>query len=90
LADEALESFAVTIPLLQFHDVHSRCPSSDKVQREPAEEQGNLDDDIDEEDGAAWSEPTDNAKLKSLAEIIALQQTNGKPILKYHPYIVTR
>jgi len=67
LADEVLESFGVTSPLVQFHTVNSRCPNFSK--------------DAHTADGfdttSALSQPL-------------LQTTNGKPVLKNHPCIITR
>jgi hypothetical protein len=87
LADLALESFGVTVPLLQFHGVHSRChnsDNSDKGSDEPADEKSYSDDDEDQE---AEIEPDDNPLLPVL---LSLEKTNGKPVLKSHPYIITR
>ncbi|KAF9466788.1 hypothetical protein BDZ94DRAFT_137676 [Collybia nuda] len=74
LADKAIESFGVTIPLLSFHGVHTRCAgdSSDAVPFEEDEEVTN-------------QPPLDDNSNSPL-----LVTTNGKPLLKSHPYIVTR
>jgi hypothetical protein len=86
LADEALESFGVTTPLLRFHGVHSRCYSPEKSSHEVADEESYL----EEEEEAARTDPDDNDNVSTLAEIMTLERTNGKSVLKYHPYIITR
>jgi hypothetical protein len=90
LTDEALESFGVTTPLLQFHDVPSRCHSSDKGSHETAQDEGYSNGVDDEDDEGVLGEPDDDFKMSLLAGILALEKTNGKSVLKYHPYIVTR
>jgi hypothetical protein len=90
LADEALESFGVSTPLLQFHDVPSRCHSSDKGSHEAAQDEGYSNDADDKGDEGGLGEPDNDFKMSPLAEILALEKTNGKSVLKYHPYIVTR
>ena len=87
MADEALESFGVTTPLLQFHGVHSWCHSPGEDSHEVTDEEGYLDDEEDEE---ARHKPDDNANASALSEILSLERTNGKPVLKYHPYVITR
>jgi hypothetical protein len=80
LADEALESFGVTIPLLQFNGVHSRCNTLDKGTAEDEDEDNDSDDKEDEETS---TNPTGHATS-------ALKRTNGLPVLKHHPYVITR
>lgn len=87
LADEALESFGVTTPLLQFHSVHSRCYSADKESHDAVDEQSYSDDDDDDDDE---SESDNNTNIGAMAGLPSLQKTCGKSVLKYHPYIVTR
>jgi hypothetical protein len=67
LADEVLESFGVTFPLLQFHTVRSRCPSPSK-----------------------GVHAADGFDTMSSLFLPLLQTTNGKPLLKSHPCIITR
>jgi len=85
LADEALESFGVTTPLLRFHGVHSWCSSPSKDSHDVAEE--TYPDDEEDEELRRDSEPDDTANASALVE---LERTNGKPVLKYHPYVITR
>lgn len=87
MADEALESFGVTTPLLQFHSVHSRCYSADKESHDAVDEQSYSDDDDDDDDE---SESDNNTNIGAMAGLPSLQKTCGKSVLKYHPYIVTR
>jgi hypothetical protein len=83
LADEALESFGVTVPLLRFHGVQSWCHSP-VDSHEAADEESYSDDEKDEE---VSSRLDDNAVPNSLDE---MQRTNGRPVLKSHPYVITR
>jgi hypothetical protein len=91
LADKALESFGVTTPLLRFHSVRSQCHSPNKGLREAATEENPSDDeDDDDDDDDDWSEPDLDPNLNPLARVVALERTNGKSVLQYHPYIITR
>lgn len=76
LADKAIESFGVTIPLLSFHSVHSWCPS-DSIDISSSEPE-------DDED-----EPP-NQQLDDSKNLPLLKTTNGKPLLESHPYVITR
>lgn len=87
LADEALESFGVTVPLLRFHGVHSWCHSPGKDSHQAADEESHSDNEEDEED---LPQLDDNANANLLDETLSLEKTNGRPALKSHPYVVTR
>jgi hypothetical protein len=89
LADEALESFGVTIPLLGFYGVHSQCNSFDEGSHETAGEESPPDEDEDEDEDGEVRDDDDTTTITP-NRILNLQRTDGKPILKYHPYIITR
>jgi hypothetical protein len=84
LADEALESFGITIPLIEFHEIPSRCSNSSGAENTPKEdskaketaEPKTLDGDDDNDDLG------ENEKAKSV-----VQPKKGKP---RHPHVVTR
>ncbi|RDB21767.1 hypothetical protein Hypma_011097 [Hypsizygus marmoreus] len=84
LADKAMESFGVSIPLIQFNGIQSQCMKSDD--RDIAEDSTDDEDDIDIED---LSDPV-VPKPKNPSVPSSLRTTNGQPSLKSHPYIVTR
>jgi len=84
MADEALESFGITIPLIEFHEIPSRCSNSSGAENTPKEdskakeaaESKTLDDGDDNDD------LEENEKAKSIT-----QPKKGKP---RHPHVVTR
>ncbi|KAG6907293.1 hypothetical protein DXG01_009486 [Tephrocybe rancida] len=91
LADRVLESFAVSIPLIQFHGIQSRCATSqDSTPISDAYE------DLDEEDGEIATSPTapglkyNGWTSKNSAPVSSLERTDGRDPLQTHPYIVTR
>lgn len=90
LADKVLDSFGVTTPLIRFHSVRSQCYSSDKGSREAATEENPSDDEEDDDEEDDWSEPDLGPNMNPLARVVALERTNGKSVLQYHPYIITR
>src|SRR6202035_4755580 len=84
MADEALESFGITIPLIEFHEIPSRCSNSSGAENTPKEdskikevaEPKTLDGDDDNDDLG------ENEKAKPVTP-----PKNGKP---RHPHVVTR
>ncbi|KAF8063485.1 hypothetical protein FPV67DRAFT_246768 [Lyophyllum atratum] len=88
LVDKALESFGASVPLVQFHGVQSRCTAGGGK----TEVQDNSDDEEEEEDLEEEPEtPVKRSKRpKNAPSIPPLEITDGKSVLKYHPYIVTR
>ncbi|KAF5375938.1 hypothetical protein D9615_008271 [Tricholomella constricta] len=76
IADKAVESFGVTVPLLQFHGIKSRCNDSG-IEQDISEKE---EDDSEERD--MFGRPI---VLES-----SLKTTWGKSALSHHPYIVTR
>jgi len=89
LADKSLESFGVSVPLVQFHGVQSRCTAGG----DNTEAQDNSDDEQEQEEDFEEEletpvKPSKRPKKASLTP--PLDITDGKPVLKNHPYIVTR
>ncbi|KAF5370516.1 hypothetical protein D9615_010329 [Tricholomella constricta] len=94
LAEQALESFGVSIPLVQFHGVKSRCvESANDASKGSTKPDGIVDDDDEkeEDDSDEDEKPTSSpSKPFNVSALSSLQVTDGKPALKTHPYIVTR
>ncbi|KAG6833304.1 hypothetical protein H0H87_008936 [Tephrocybe sp. NHM501043] len=91
LADKALESFAVSVPLIEFHGIQSRC-----APETPTSTAHMNDDELLDEEGElepvhveADSESRGWTRHGS-APVSSLEKTDGKDPLKSHPYIVTR
>jgi hypothetical protein len=86
LADEAVESFGISIPLLEFRSIRSQCPDKFPVTlgNDDGLEEGEDEDDID--DGSS----NDQAVIKKESGKTSLVTTDGKSILEFHPYVVTR
>lgn len=81
MIEEAIDSFGISTPLVQFHPVRSKCPSSDD------------DDDYDyaedfDDDGESVANAT--AEPSAVLKPSLLRTNNGKLPLESHPYIVTR
>ncbi|KAG5634493.1 hypothetical protein H0H81_001765 [Sphagnurus paluster] len=75
LADEALESFGVSIPLIQFHGAPTQCADKETSDGEP--------DGKDKSSSPVFA-------YNSSTPGSSLQITDGKALLLNHPYIVTR
>ncbi|KAG6826502.1 hypothetical protein H0H92_015575 [Tricholoma furcatifolium] len=95
LADEILESFAVSIPLIQFHGIQSQCsftpPKHIPVKTSDVHE-GH---DDDEEEFAQLAKPaasraTPKTRVTVQGHGSSLEQTSGEDLSYNHPYIVTR
>ncbi|KAG6826503.1 hypothetical protein H0H92_015576 [Tricholoma furcatifolium] len=104
LADNIIESFAVSVPLLQFHGIQNQCasPTHDDIttatistattssigEEFDLEEEDDLSELAPTPTSIARTEPTTDTN-RSLP-IASLETTNGRDPMKYHPYIVTR
>ncbi|KAF7360594.1 hypothetical protein MVEN_00790800 [Mycena venus] len=97
LADRALDSFAISFPLLEFHEIGSKCAntsnlgtSPEEEEEIPIEEKADEDEDDDEDD----EEAQDRVKAK----VNTTEPTRGwsdirkfpEHALKRHPFVVTR
>ena len=88
MVEEAIDSFGVSIPLLEFANVHSRCAGAGAdvhaVGAQPSDtpESESSDDDEDEEDEKG-APPRVFRKFR-------FTTTTGQPLLESHPYIITR
>ncbi|GLB42810.1 hypothetical protein LshimejAT787_1202590 [Lyophyllum shimeji] len=94
LADKALESFGVSIPLLEFHGVQSRCTAADGNSTAASVDANENSYDEEEEDELEEEtlapDPVPSKAAKATAPRSSLEKTGGKPVLRSHPYIVTR
>lgn len=90
MVEEAIDSFGVSIPLLEFHNLHSRCPGADSdavdAQSSDTPESENSDDE-DEDD--EYKEDKEDSGTRSLFKKFGFTTTT-KPLLESHPYIITR
>ncbi|KAJ6491584.1 hypothetical protein DFH09DRAFT_1377219 [Mycena vulgaris] len=87
IADKALDSFGISIPLLEFHEVRSKCNSStpeisEKSGQQAEDEENDADEEEDESDGI---EDRGN-------DILAVSDIAKHPqhAVKRHPFVVTR
>ncbi|KAG6840561.1 hypothetical protein C0991_005837 [Blastosporella zonata] len=88
LSDMALESFAVTVPLIQFHGIRSRC--TPPIHNRTAKVSDFEDFDVDVDPLALLESPQASGSPAWPIPISSLELTNGQDPLKAHPYIVTR
>ena len=79
LADEVVDAYGITTPLLSFHEIKSRCQTDGQIDVSPPPPNSNE----NENDPQGWKPVI---KPKDKIEIT----TEGKPILGSHPYIITR
>jgi hypothetical protein len=91
LVDEALESFGISIPLIEFHEIQSRCPNSTEEERNDHNDpniEGNLEpavsrsDDSDSDDDEVGEKVDWHRQTTDFDKII--------PVHKLHPHIVTQ
>ncbi|KAG6825135.1 hypothetical protein H0H92_004599 [Tricholoma furcatifolium] len=97
LADNILESFAVSVPLLQFHGIQNQCasPTHDDITTATISttitSSVGKEFDLEEEDDLSDLAPAPTSIAPGwLTPIASLETTNSKDPGKYHPYIVTR
>jgi len=76
LADEVVDAYGIFTPLLFFHEIKSRCQTDEQTEVSPP--------DVNKKqiDPESWKP----IKPKGKIEIT----TDGRPVLKAHPYIITR
>ena len=91
MADEALESFGISIPLIEFHEVQNRCSNStsDRGDGKVEGASGTKVWDNDSRDNGSDEKESDKANLD--AEVRGSQKENDvTPSHKLHPHVVTR
>ena len=87
MVEEAIDSFGVSIPLLEFANLHSRCTGADgdAVDAEPSDTPESESSDEDEED-----EDSEKGAPPRVFRKFGFTTTTGKSALESHPYLITR
>lgn len=82
MVDNAIETFGISVPLVEFHNIKSQCVDT----------QINADekDDDDDDDDYQKKQAADEASLNKVVIKTVLSGTRGKPVLETHPYVITR
>ena len=89
LQDKAIDSFGVSIGLVQFFGTQSRCGPTSTSDLANASQHGTPEDDTGDEDSDDESDTNEN--YSTLARHFQpIETTKGKPVLESHPYIVSR
>ncbi|KAJ7471928.1 hypothetical protein FB451DRAFT_311308 [Mycena latifolia] len=94
VVDRALDSFGISIPLLEFHEIRSKCAndSNSDISPDPVEEK---EDDVDE-DGADGDEDEAEDESDEVKDNdadspgISNIEKNPDHAVKRHPFVVTR
>ncbi|CAA7264536.1 unnamed protein product [Cyclocybe aegerita] len=96
LKDEIIDSFALTVPLLDFHHVNSACSSSLLI-GDDAGSGGTIaasshSNDAEEDDDDAEPMPQTKAQEETRKNDPAgvFRTTKHRPILESHPYVITK
>ncbi|KAJ7245094.1 hypothetical protein C8J57DRAFT_1524589 [Mycena rebaudengoi] len=97
VADRALDSFGISMPLLEFHEVGSRCanstnPETSSVENEITQERSDDDDDDDEDGEGKEIQRKAVAKVHTATAPLGVSDITQFPehALKRHPFVVTR
>ena len=89
MVEEAVDSFGVSIPLLEFANVHSRCTGAGAdvhaVGAQPSDTPESKSSDEDEED-----EDSEKGAPPRVFRKFGFTTTAGKSALESHPYLITR
>ena len=87
MVEEAIDSFGVSIPLLEFANVHSRCAGADvhAVGAQPSDTPDSESSDEEEED-----EEDEKGAPPRVFRKFGFTTTTGKSALESHPYLITR
>ncbi|KAJ6537787.1 hypothetical protein B0H19DRAFT_1240499 [Mycena capillaripes] len=94
VADRALDSFGISMPLLEFHELGSKCASSSNPETPSVENEitHNQNDDDDDEDGDGEVQRQTVAKAHVATAPLGISDIALYPehALKRHPFVVTR
>ncbi|KAJ6588605.1 hypothetical protein B0H19DRAFT_1100250 [Mycena capillaripes] len=89
LADKALDSFGISMPLLEFHEFRSKCANVSNSETSPIPSETVVINKDDEDEDAE-----DHADDNNVAEVIPLGVSDIKRypehVVKRHPFVVTR
>jgi hypothetical protein len=87
MVEEAIDSFGVSIPLLEFNNLHSRCAGAvDAQPSDTTESESSGEEEEEEED----KEDSGTGGPSRVFRKLGFTTTTGKPLLESHPYIITR
>ncbi|KAJ7619341.1 hypothetical protein FB45DRAFT_1095422 [Roridomyces roridus] len=91
VADRALDSFGLSMPLLEFHEIGSQCVNSSEPEPVSVEKEEQAQDDEEEEEDQPFKIDLGET-LDGLPHLNMTLQFHGpeKTILKHHPFVVTR
>jgi hypothetical protein len=96
LADEALESFSISVPLIEFHEIQSRCSTSteqDDSDHGNGNVKGTVDVKIGNNDNSDNGGEAEQAEKSNLEAQVTGSERDKKivtPVHKLHPHVVTR
>ncbi|KAJ6558139.1 hypothetical protein B0H19DRAFT_1150066 [Mycena capillaripes] len=87
VTDRALDSFAISMPLLEFHEFRSKCAKSDD-----SKNSGQKLDEEDNDDGdeADWVDIDDGNDFRGHSAAVSDIAKNPEHAVKRHPFVVTR
>ncbi|KAJ3507415.1 hypothetical protein NLJ89_g6320 [Agrocybe chaxingu] len=93
LEDEIIDSFALTIPLLDFLNISSSCPEASHSGNavKPTRIIGSEDEDEDEDDlPKPVAEKLTQKERKFLDPAVVYSTSDPSQVLELHPYVITR
>lgn len=80
-----MDSFAISMPLLEFHEFRSKCANGgDSKKSDQQHEEDNYDDDED------FNELDDDADFRGHWAVVSDIKKNPEHAVKRHPFVVTR
>ncbi|KAJ7119545.1 hypothetical protein C8R44DRAFT_921775 [Mycena epipterygia] len=86
MADRALDSFGISIPLLEFHEIHSKCTNNSDSEIPKLSSQQIEDEENDAEEGDEDEAVGNGVEVKGVSDIVKHPQH----AVKRHPFVVTR
>lgn len=98
VADRALDSFGISVPLLEFHAFRSKCADAQDSETASQEEISEKEDGEDEDDGEDSEEPptfkvvvnTGGSSSSSQHPDVSDIAKHPEHAVKRHPFVVTR
>ncbi|CAA7264539.1 unnamed protein product [Cyclocybe aegerita] len=92
LEDEIIDSFSLTIPLLDFLNISSSCPETSRSGNavKPAKIIGSEDEDEDEDLPKPLAEKPTQKERKFLDPAVVYSTSDSSQVLESHPYVITR
>jgi len=95
LADEAFESFSISVPLIEFHEIQSRCSSlteEDDNDNWNGNVKGIADVKVGNNDDGDNGGEAERDKKRNPEEVKSSERDKKimRPVHKLHPHVVTR